>query len=236
MSISTATRQLALPLSVAILLLSLPVAAAERLFLAGAQGDGASSYTYAGLIAPIGNSQLGNGFVQRYWFDHTTYRYQSAAKTIHAQGWGAEAIAGYQQSGNETWWGVYSGIRYQDTRLSPDDASSTSRGEKWRLKLQAEGQTALNQTWYINGNLSYIPGQRGYWGRIRLLSHTSWGIDIGPEFVMQGDPEYSARQLGLVLAHIQPAKDTELTLKIGLKHNTDDGSRKFVGLEFSHGF
>ena len=52
-------------------------AAADRLALAGAEYGDDNAYFYAGLLVPFTDSDLGNGFVQRYWLDWLQYEYNN---------------------------------------------------------------------------------------------------------------------------------------------------------------
>ncbi|WP_189836426.1 cellulose biosynthesis protein BcsS [Sulfuriferula multivorans] len=210
--------------------------AAEGITLGGMETDGANSYLYAGILAPVGPGPMGNGLVQRYWIDHVEYRYASAGQTVKAEGWGAEAALGFQGAERDRWWGTYLGAVCRDTRLSPDDPNSRARGESVRLKVQAEMQAPIAANWSANGNLSYILGQKAYWARLRLLTPFGNGMHIGPELLLQGDPNYNARQFGLVLANLRLAQSIDTAIKMGVRHTSGEAARAYFGIEFGRAF
>lgn len=217
----------------AVLLTASPAWAQEKLWLAGVEASPGNSYTYAGLLMPAFGGNLGHGFVQRYWLDRVTYRYDSNGTTIEAEAPGAEAALGYV---SPTAGGSVSGmlgVLYRDTSLSPDDRDSAARGGQWRLKAQGELSQALGDDLNLGLMGSYVFGQRGYWARARLGHALGNGLRAGPELVFQGDPDYQVIQAGAFLSGLRLSPTIEAGLKAGIRDQRDESRRGYAGLELT---
>lgn len=237
----------------AIIALALMVGAAGvhaegRLLLAGAElRNQGAYYTYLGTILPLpGNNQLGNGWVQRYWLDLFGYNYLKDDVRIDAHARGLEAAIGYQRSPQWGSWGVYVGLRYQNTSLSPFDPDSKIRGNQLLPKIQGEITVPFASTWQFSGIASYIPTATdlrtnlnamdtrsidGYWLRARMLKTLANSHFIGPELIFQGDPNYNATKLGVVYGNITLASKLSMNLRGGYHWQSNHNS-PYAGVEF----
>ena len=208
-----------------------PASAQRGIALAGMEVSRDDQYAYLGAVLPLPGQRLGNGFVQRYWIDYIGYRYQqSALQDIDAKVLGGEAALGFQQAESGSWWGAYLGARYANTRLSPDDPGNDDRGPRWRAKLQIEGETSLAGNWRINGILSHQIANDDYWARVRLQTTFKNKWHVGPEFVAQGDSNYSAQKLGAYVGNIWLG-GSALTLKAGVNNPEDFSRSMYAGAE-----
>lgn len=210
-----------------------PVWAQEKVALAGAEVSRDSQYAYLGILSPLPGQQLGKGFVQRYWLDYIAYQYdKTPLQTIEARIAGGEAALGYQQSDARSWWGVYLGARYANTRLSPDDLENHDRNGRLRAKLQLEGETEVGAGWRINGIASHLVGDANYWARLRLQIMLGDQLRVGPEVIVQGDSNYSAYKVGAFVGNIRLGASTALTLKAGMSKPEDAPASLYAGAEF----
>ena len=203
-------------------------------WLAGAEGSADVRYAYIALVMPVGESQLGRGLVQRYWLDRLQYRYRKGSIGFKATAPGFEGALGYQQSASQGWWGVYTGLLYRDTAISPDDPESRSNGGKLRLRLQLEGERLLTPAWRLNGNGSYVAGQHAYWIRTRLLYGTR--VRLGPELTFHGDRDYRVTQIGAVINGFSPQPNSDLGIKFGIRTLRGESSKPYIGVEYSRVF
>lgn len=205
--------------------------ASEKLFLTGAEVTSvSSSYLYAGTSIPLPESTMAKGYVLHLWVDYLTYSYESNPADIDATAHSVSASLGYHDSGTGYWWNTRAGVVYTDTRLSPDDPANDSAGTDTGLKLQLEGERQMTADSRINGNLEFISSRTAYWGRVRYLMRNSDETYDGPEFTYQGDPNYSALQLGWVLTGIPFNNDWNLGVKTGFR--LDGGSVSvYAGVE-----
>jgi hypothetical protein len=210
-----------------------PAWAQERIFLTGVEASRDSQYAYLGAVLPLPGNRLGQGFVQRYWLDYDAYRYEKLPlQYIDTRVVSGEAALGYQQSSASGWWGAYLGARYANMRLSPDDPDNDDRGWRWRAKWQFEGETEVSAGWRANVIVSNLVGDANYWARLRLqtLLRNQW--HIGPEVIVQGDPNYSAYKVGAFFGNIKVGESSALTLKAGVSNPADEPASLYVGAEF----
>ncbi len=227
------THLLALGLLAPGLLAAAPAWSQERLWLAGAEVSPGNSYAYAGVLLPAFGGNLGEGFVQRYWVDRVTYRYDSNGQTIEAKGPGAEAALGYVTPTTGGSLSGMLGLVYRDTRLSPDDPDSAARGAHWRVKAQGEFNHALTDELDLDLMASYVLGQRGYWSRARLGHALGNGLRAGPELVIQGDPDYRVTQYGAFLTGLRLSSSVQAGVKAGMRDQRDESTRGYLGLELT---
>ena len=206
----------------------------DSLFITGAEVASGNDYVFAGWVLPIGKNRFGEGLVQRYWLDRSSYQYDSGAQQIDATAYAAEASVGKQWLFKDGWGGAYLGLRYIDTRLSPDDLENASRGEHLRGKVQFELENAVGRDFRFNGIASYVAGAQSYWFRGRLLwgkSPQAWGV----EAMAHGDPEYRARQFGVVYTGLEPSPGLTMGLKAGVRHS-DGETNPYAGMELTYPF
>ncbi len=206
--------------------------AGEKLFFTGAEGvTGDNYYTFMGMVAPLGDDNLGNGWVQRYWVDFLGYSYYTNQR-IEAQAVGVEGMLGYKKSGPSAWGGLYVGLRYNNTWLEPDDPGNETSGEHIWLKSQLEGGMDLAEKWKLSGIASYTFGADSFWVRTRLLYRLNQDLSTGPEAIHMGDPNYRAWQFGWVVTGFEPLPGLKLGVKASARitEGTDDVDG-LVGIE-----
>jgi Cellulose biosynthesis protein BcsS len=187
-------------------------------------------YAAVGALIPLPGNTLGRGWVQRYWIDSYTYSYASVPSRIDASVWGVEAMLGYQASRPGLAGAAYLGVRYQDTSLNPADPSNAAAGDQLYLKGQLEGEVGFAQHWRANGIAAYTFGENGYWVRARVLRNLKGTKFIGPEFIVQGDPTYTAQKIGVVYGGLQPFAGVFLNLKAGYRFQSGADS-PYIGVE-----
>lgn len=211
-------------------------AAADRLALAGAEYGDENAYFYAGLLAPFTGSDLGNGFVQRYWLDWLQYEYDNGTRTIKARAPGASMALGYGKASAAGSWSVYMGPVWRDTDLSPDDKSSDVRGSQWGANISLQGEHRLGEDWLVNGIAGFTTGTDSYWTRGRLTRKLISGRAIGVEAVFHGNDDYAAWQAGVVMLDIRLGPGTSLGLKGGARKIDDEAIGAYLGIEFARSF
>lgn len=211
---------------------TMPVATAEEMWLLGAEGGGKYSYAYLGYMAPLQLDAEGE-YYQRYWVDWVDYKYSSEGTEVHARAPGAEAVYGkrvyHQGQRNVT---VFVGVSYRDTNVDPDDIDVDVSGRQIGAKLQLEADSD-GPRYRLEGIASYIAGLDTYWtrGRIWKSSRSANGIGYGSELVLQGDSEYFAAQLGVLVGNLRFGESGRWLFKAGVRHVKDQGEYGYVGLE-----
>lgn len=207
-----------------------------KLALAGAEYGGDNAYYYAGLLAPFPGSDLGNGFVQRYWVDWLRYEYDNGNRTVTAKAPGAAVALGYARSGEPGSISVYAGPVYRNTNLSPDDPESDVRGAQWGMNLSLQAERKFQERWRANGIASYTTGTASYWTRGRLTRTVYGHHEIGMEAIFHGNHDYTAWQTGLVVLGFEPAPHTSLGFKAGARKTSGENLSGYIGFELARDF
>ena len=205
----------------------------RKLLLAGADYGGDNAYYYAGLLVPFSGSDLGNGFVQRYWLDWVSYEYETWNHTIKARAPGASVAVGYGNAAERGAWSLYLGPVWRDTDLSPDDPDSDVRGTQWGVNISLQGDRSVAENWRAGGIASFTTGTASYWTRGRLTRKLASGHAAGIEAVFHGNDDYSAWQAGLLLQDFHPAPQTLLGLKCGARKTRGEDIGGYIGIELS---
>jgi hypothetical protein len=209
--------------------------ATEWLGLTGAElGANHNIYAFAGAIAPLTpNTGLGQGWVQRYWLDWLEYRYDSDGEEISAQAPGVSALLGYQRSDSRGFWAGYAGVGYRNTTLTPDRPDAEVRGPQTSLQLLGEMDRRFAQSWRFAGAAQVSFGRDSYWTRAKFLHNAStasyWQ---GVEVIFQGDPDYHATKVGLVLDEWGVGKGVSANFKLGANKTKGLKTGGYVGIEF----
>jgi len=207
-----------------------------KLALAGAEYGGDNGYYYAGLLAPFPGSDLGNGFIQRYWVDWLRYEYDNGTRTVTAKAPGAAVALGYSKSTEPGSFSVYAGPVYRNTDLSPDDSKSDVRGAQWGVNLSLQVESRFNERWRANGIASYTTTTAAYWTRGRLTRGFYTHHEIGVEAIFHGNDDYNAWQAGVVVLGFQPAPRTSLGLKAGTRKTSGEDLSGYIGIELARDF
>ncbi|MCR4345816.1 MAG: cellulose biosynthesis protein BcsS [Sulfuricaulis sp.] len=229
-----------MPFVVAILVsISLPWSnqthAREWLGLTGLElAEQSNTYAFAGVVAPLdSNTALGQGWVQRYWLDWVKYRFDSGGEEVRARAPGFSASLGYQQSNSTGFWAAYAGAGYRDTTLTPDRPAVEVRGSHSSLQLLAELDSRFAKDWRFAGAVQYSAGPDSYWSRAKFLNKLSTvSFWHGIEFVFQGDPDYKAYKIGLVLDELPVGNGVTANFKVGVNKTKGLNTIGYVGIEF----
>jgi hypothetical protein len=208
----------------------------DRLALAGAEYGDKNAYVYAGLLVPFPGSNLGNGFIQRYWLDWLQYEYDAGERTIKAKAPGASVALGYGKAVEAGAWSVYLGPVWRNTDLSPDDRDSDVRGTQWGMNLSLQGNRKIGDDWRVNGIASFTTGTDSYWTRGRITRKLLSGYAAGLEVVVHGNDDYSAWQAGAVLLDIRLSQQVSLGLKGGARESSGEDMGAYLGVELARSF
>jgi hypothetical protein len=209
-----------------------PVRAADSLLLTGAESSNIGDYAYVGVLMPLGNGDLGNGWVMRHWLDRVTYHYASGARTVDAQSYGYAPAIGYQTPLGRSHIGIAGALRVGNTHLSPDDPSNADHGTRARFSIQAEMTTPFGKSVESQLIAQGQFGNGGYYARERLLIRGFGHYIAGPELVVKGSHEYSAWQAGLTFGGISLGRATIL-LRGGASGQSSHITEPYGGAEIA---
>lgn len=192
-----------------------------------------NAYRFVGAITPLASdAEFGQGWVQSYWLDWVEYRFDSDGEQVQARAPGFSASLGYQQSNSTGYWAAYVGAGYRKTTLTPDRPAAEVRGSKSALLLLAEVDRRITRSWRFAGIAQLAAGPDSYWTRAKFLHATSTSVWQGIEIVFQGDPDYHATKIGLVLDEWPVSKRISANFKLGAVKAKDLKTGAYVGVEF----
>ena len=213
--------------------------AAGWLGLAGAEaGENHNAYAYVGAILPLGGqSELGNGWVQRYWLDWVRYRFNSDGTETQARAPGLSASFGRQGSDGDWHWGIYGGAGYRDTRLSPDNPSARMRGSQIYPLLAMDLSRYFAAKWRMDAAASFTFSPASYWSRVRVLHRLEDGVIYhGIELVEQGDRDYHEYKVGYVIDGLKTSRSGSIGVKIGMDQTSGLAAGAYAGIEYVYAF
>ncbi|NBN88335.1 MAG: cellulose biosynthesis protein BcsS [Candidatus Fonsibacter lacus] len=211
--------------------ISIHTKAEESIILFGVEKEKEAGYYYLGHIAPLQNSKLGAGYVQRFWLDYNNFNYNLTTSNIDAKAKGVSYALGYQNSLNNNFsYAGFIGAGIRNTDLSPNDPGNKSEGTKINPMIIIEAEQKFNNFYKLNFNASSEPNVESYWSRLRF----SFGetIKVGPEFTMQGDPSYDTKKMALFISDIEIGNEIKMGAKIGQSKTNGSGHEAFIGIEF----
>ena len=214
------------------LLLAPRAARADGVELFGGGQLDFSNYVFIGATVALSKQGIGNGFAIRGSGDFGGYQYNSSdLGVVKATFSGGELDAVYQYTGKNLWNDVFAGQSFENTILTPDDPSNTSRGPQYEIRVGLDGGAVSGP--YRTDWLGYY-GTRihDYAGRLSLTHSLSPAWRLGVEGYVEGDPEYHLSQVG-PYAGIQLGPKSELDLSTGWSWESGFNSRAYVRASFS---
>jgi len=209
-----------------------PLAAAGHVGLAGSEVSRLGSYTYVGIISPLGNGKLGDGLVMRHWLEYLTYEYETGGRDVDAERFGYAPALGYQTRLWGGYAGFYGGLRLAHTDLDPNDRDNKDEGNTARFFLQADALTPVGRNAENQLVAELETRYSGYYVRERLMFRLGASLMLGPEAVVKGGEDYDGWQAGLALGGIRVMPGLTLTLRGGVSGQRDQSNSGYAGLEF----
>ncbi|MDO8705324.1 MAG: cellulose biosynthesis protein BcsS [Sulfuricaulis sp.] len=196
-----------------------------------------NAYGFAGAITPLApDAEFGQGWVQSYWLDWVEYRFGSDGEEVRARAPGFSASLGYQQSNSKGFWAAYAGAGYRKTTLTPDRLNAEVRGSQSALLLMAEMDRRVAMSWRFVGAVQLAAGPDTYWTRAKFLHATSASVWYGMEIIFQGDPDYHATKVGLVLDEWPVGERVSANFKLGANKTKGIKTGAYAGIEFVGSF
>lgn len=200
-----------------------PALAEPRQLFLGSEGASTQAYAYVGILAPWADS--GARWATRYWIDAQRYEYDSNGRTVvgKAVGFSPAVVRSFPFA--DGYVALSAGLRFADTRLTPDDPGNKQRGFKTSVPLQIDGQLRAGRT-TVSGIASAEPDVGSYWTRARVIGDGLLGpLALGVEVIAKGSDEYSARQAGLVVGA------ERVTVKLGASRQDGRSTGAYLGVE-----
>lgn len=213
--------------------------AAQYLMIGGSQYSSESSYSYLGLIRPIGNAEIGHGWFQSIIGSRLSYQYgineNNQANTLKVKAPGIETGLGYSWSSNVYNLSLSMAVGYRYYNLNPYVSGEKPEGSTYNLTPQI--QAGYNLTNKIDVGLlsNYSFGQQSNFNRLRLGYKPVNNWHVGLESMYQQGRNYRIKQQG-IFATTYLDHGLSLDVSGGNLDSGNNSSTAYFGLAFSKFF
>jgi hypothetical protein len=208
----------------------------DHVALAGTELSGLGTYTYLGIVSPLGDSRLGHGLVMRHWLERLTYEYDGpGGANIEAERYGYAPALGWQMPLGEGSAALYAGLRFAHTDLDPNDSGNDEAGHTNRVFLQADAFTPVGERVENQFVGSFETRYSDYYVRDRLLFRFDGKHAVGPEVILKGGRDYEGWQAGLAVGGFRIFERVGLLVRGGISGQQGESSTGYGSLEFVMG-
>ena len=217
--------------------------AVEMASFAGGEIDGRGqgfSYIGADLTQRLNKNVAVSG---RIVPNYLTYKYYSGNNLIRAKSPGLAAVAGLKLSLDQTTLGLFGGMEFRDTTLSPDDQTAKVRGNTTAGLVQGEFDTWFPTRTNLNVMASYSGTDDFFYERGRVKQQVCNldfrkpnNISVGLEQFYGRNADYDQAGGGLLLEVYNIPMKFALILRGGYKHDSTFGNGSYGGLELYKAF
>jgi hypothetical protein len=225
-----------------ILSCSLSLAADVSLFAGGEIDGHGQGFSYLGVdVTQRVNETV--AIAGRVVPSYLTYKYYTNDVLIKAKSPGLTAVAGVKLFSGQTMFGVYGGVEFRNTDLSPDDRNSSVRGSTTGGVIQGEFDSWLTKRTNVNIFGSYSGTSDFSYERGKIKQQITNFDYQGPYTLFVGAEQFYGRNSdfrgqgygALVELYSIPLK-ASIALRGGYKHDSTYGNGGYGGLELYKGF
>lgn len=217
--------------------------AVEVSSFAGGEIDGrGQSFSYLGVdVTERMNKTV--AISARLMPNYLTYKYYTGNTQIEASSWGLFAVAGFKLFSDKTMLGLYGGVEFRDTDLSPDDINSSQRGNTTAGLVQGEFDTWLPSRTNINIFASYSGNSDFFYEKGKIKQQITnldykgpYTVSVGVEQFIGRNEDFQGEGYGLVVELYNIPHKIAVALRGGFKHDSTFGNGAYWGLDLYKGF
>ncbi len=175
----------------------------------------------------------------RFAPNYLTYKYKSGGRLIRAHSPGAYAVGGIKLIGEKTYLGLFGGVEYRYTNLSPDVRSAEVRGDSFAVLVQGELNYRFSQATELNLFGSYSATDRFFYEKARMkrqITNLNFSkpttIHLGFEEFYGRNPDFRMVGGGPFFEIYNIPRKLSSKLHAGYKHDSTFGSGAYGGVEF----
>src|SRR4030067_1085927 len=139
-----------------------------------------------------------------------TYKYYSGDRLIKANSPGISPAAGIKLFRGQSMIGLFGGVEFRNTALSPDDQSASVRGSSTAGVLQGEFDTWFRGRTNLNANASYSGTSNFAYERVRIKQQVTnldfnktYTLNVGVEQFYGRNSDFNQEGVGLILELFQ---------------------------------
>ena len=178
----------------------------------GVDTNPGSLYSFIGTIVAF-NGDLGrDGFALRGYVGRSDFDLDPG----NGVGWQTDLMLGYLFNRPSSSGGVFVGVDYKNTKLSPDDPTARERGTEIGAKVAANLTSSGDLPYHYSLHGAYSTAFDSYWARART-GFNNKTVTFGPEAIALGSASFDAYRLGgfATLKVELPHRTVEVTLSAG---------------------
>jgi len=217
--------------------------AVEASSFAGGEFDGhGQGFSYLGVDVSqkvYQNISLSGRLIPNY----LTYKFYSGGHLVRADSPGFYSVGGIKLSWDKTKLGVFGGIEYRDTDLTPDVRGAKVRGSTLAGVVQGEFDSWLPSRTNLNLYTSFSGTDNFFYERGRIKQQVTnldfkgpYTINAGVEQIIGRNPDFHQEGAGLILELYHIRQKVSVAVRGGFKHDSTFGNGIYGGLELYKGF
>jgi hypothetical protein len=174
-------------------------------------------YPFATYKIPLSGT-LKNGWIAQFGSNNLFYKFQiSPTTTITAWAPSAEALAGYAVSGTAGNVSLVFGPQWRPTVYSNNFTSSLTA--VFGVKGELSGTANFGNPAHLSETASYATVNKFYRWQNRLLFGNSGKVQVGPEAIFLGNPQFIRQQYGVAVTSIPLSRSATMSLDGGYQHH-----------------
>ncbi len=205
----------------------------------GMQTSASSTYTFAALIKPFANAELGKGWYQKVMISNSNYHYQktisNTATEISANAPGIEAGVGHAWRHEKWTLDLSTTLGYRHISLSPVTPAEDQHGGIITLKPQIQSRLQLSPVFDADLIAYHALGQHINFTRVRLGWKPTQTWRAGFELAQIDGRTYYISQRGLFAA-LPLANNYVVELSAGRNDPADRAASNYAGFGLSKVF
>ena len=175
--------------------------------------------------------------------NYLTYQYYSGNDTIRANSPGLSTVAGIKLFWDKTMLGIWGGLEFRNTTLSPDDQSASVRGSTSAGLVQGEFDTWLPTRTNLNIFASFSGTSDFSYERGRIKQQITnldfqkpYTLNVGVEQFYGSNADFHQTGGGLYVELFHIPQKISIALRGGLKQDSTFDGGFYGGLELYKGF
>jgi hypothetical protein len=189
--------------------------------------------------------QIGKGFAlsARVTPNYLTYKYRSGNQLIRAHSPGVYTVGGIKFSWDKATIGLFGGMEYRYTNLSPDVRGADVRGSTFAGLIQGELYYQLFRATDLSLFGSYSGTDGFFYERAKLkrqITNLNYkmptNISIGFEQFYGRNPDFNMIGVGPLLEFYHIPSKFALAFRVGYKHDSNFGNGAYGGIELFKAF
>lgn len=209
------------------------------LWIGGGNATSDNAFSYLGLITPLGDGKLGQGWFNQSMLSYLTYRYTTSPNgqsvDVKARAPGIATGIGYAWSGQSYGISVLGSIDYRYFDVTPSLPNEKPQGGVYGFSPQLQARYDFSSKFDTDLIAGYTFVQQSSFNRLRFGYKPMWNWRLGAESIYQNGKNYRTVQYGL-FATSYLSNGLALEVSGGTAKSQDDTTSPYFGFGVSGRF